>query len=94
MDDRGQAQVMGIGWLVIMFVATLVFGYLMQILLSPLIGPVFGFVNTNYVETGNISQANYDSANIVYYAWQAFPIILALGLTLGYLLRSIYARGY
>lgn len=66
----------------------------MWILLTPLVNDVFGFVNTNYVATGKISQANYDSGNIVMYAWLAFPIILLVCLIFGYLLRTIYSRGY
>jgi len=92
MDDKG--QVTGIGWLVIMFIVVLAFGYFMWILLTPMINDVFGFVNQNYVDTGKISQANYDSGNVVYYAWLAFPIILLICLILGYLLRTIYTRGY
>jgi len=92
LDDRGQT--IGIGWIVIMFVVVMAFGFFMQILLTPLFNTVFGVVNTNYVETGDISQANYDAGNVVYYAWKAFPVILAIGLVAGYLLRSIVTRGY
>lgn len=92
MDDKGQA--IGIGWVVIMFVIVLAFGYFMWILLSPMMNNVFGFVDHNYVETGKISQANYDSGNVVHEAWNAFPIILVIVVFLGYLLRTIYSRGY
>jgi hypothetical protein len=77
-----------------MFVVVLGFGYLLQMILSPMVNEVFGFVNDKYVETGEISQANYDAGNVVQAAWNAFPMILAIGLVAGYLLRSIYARGY
>ena len=92
MDDK--AQQVGIGWIVIMFVVVLAFGYLLWILLTPMMNDVFGFVNQNYVSTGKISKANYDAGNVVYYAWLAFPVLLLLCLFLGYLLRTIYSRGY
>jgi heme/copper-type cytochrome/quinol oxidase subunit 2 len=91
MDDRAQ---MGIGWLVILFVAVMAFGFLMWILLSPMFNYVFDFVNVNYVDTGKISQANYGAGQVVYYWWLALPIIIVFGLIGGYLLRSIYSRGY
>jgi heme/copper-type cytochrome/quinol oxidase subunit 2 len=91
MDDRAQ---IGIGWLVIVFVAVLAFGFLMWILLTPMFNYVFDFVNVNYVDTGKISQANYGSGQVVYYWWLALPIIIVFGLIGGYLLRAIFARGY
>jgi hypothetical protein len=91
MDDRAQ---IGLGWIVIMFIAVMAFGFFMWQLLSPMYNQVFDVVNTKYVETGEISQANYDAGNVVRYAWLAFPMILVIGLLAGYLLRSIVMRGY
>lgn len=91
MDDRGQT---GIAWIVILFVAVMAFGFFMWILLGSVFNNVFDVINTNYVDTGEISQANYDAGNIVRYAWLAFPMILVIGLVAGYLLRSIVVRGY
>lgn len=91
MDDRGQT---GIAWIVILFVVVMAFGFFMWILLGSVFNNVFDVINTNYVDTGEISQANYDAGNIVRYAWLAFPMILVIGLVAGYLLRSIVVRGY
>lgn len=91
-DDKG--QVTGIAWIVIMFVAVMAFGFFMWLLLTPMFNEVFSVVNHDYVETGDISQANYDAGNVVYYAWLAFPVILVIGLVAGYMLRSLVTRGY
>lgn len=91
MDDKGQ---IGIGWIVVMFVVVMAFGFLLQTILTPVVNEVFGFVNTKYVDTGKISQANYDAGNAVHDVWNAFPFILPIGLTAGYMLRAIVTRGY
>lgn len=92
MDDK--AQVTGIAWIVILFVITIAAGFFFWILLTPMFNDVFDIVNTNYVDTGEISQANYDSGNVVYYAWLALPIILVIGAVAGYLLRALVVRGF
>lgn len=92
MDERG--QVTGIAWLVILFAVVMAFGFFFWIIMTPMFNSVFDVVNTNYVETGEISQANYDAGNVVYYAWLGLPVILVIGLVAGFLLRSIVVRGY
>jgi hypothetical protein len=91
MRDDGQ---IGGAWIIILFVVTLAFGFFMWMMLTPFFNGVFGTVNSEYVDTGKISQANYDAGNVVYYAWIAFPMLFVIIVVAGYFLRSIVTRGY
>lgn len=92
-NDDVTGQVTGPAWLIILFVVAIIIAGVLWILIGQINNGFYSYINTEYVDTGEISQANYDVGNILLYGWYMLPIIILVGLPLGFIIRSLVMRG-
>jgi hypothetical protein len=90
-DYRG--QITGSAWLILLFVVGLIIAGFIWIIMGQVNNGFYDYVNPGYVEPGTISQANYDVGVILQYGWFWLPVIIIVGLPLGYIIRSLVMRG-